>query len=284
MMRIEEIPFDSLVDLEPHGADTFVGLAPRSRWGRLFGGQVVAQALRAAQRTIDPAHVVHSLHAYFIRGGTHDQPVRYEVDRIRNGRSFVTRRVVARQSGGAILNLEASFQRPEEEVDVQSMAPPADVPPIEAAEDTGWGGLLLRRAAIKEFGRTVSWVRIEGPPSGDPAVDACSLAFISDAVPTGAVRAAHPVQVPRSQTRETFVGASLDHIVYFHRPGHAHQWLLADVRCHGLVGGRGVSVGNLFDPAGVHVLTIVQEVLLRRRREGVVPGSPNQNGLAGKEI
>ena len=279
MKRIEEVDFGYLVELEPHGADTFVGPAPRSRWGRLFGGQVVAQALRAAQSTVDPAHVVHSLHAYFIRGGTHDEPVRYEVDRIRNGRSFATRRVVARQSNGAILNLSASFQRPEEEVDIQSMAPPTDVPPIERSEDTGWDGLLLRRAAVKEFGRTVSWVRVDGSPSGDPEVDACSLAFVSDAVPTGAVRAAHPIQVPRSRTRETFVGASLDHIVYFHRPGHAHQWLLAEVRCHGLVGGRGVSVGNLFDPDGVHVLTIVQEVLLRRRRQE----GGGADGLVGKE-
>jgi acyl-CoA thioesterase-2 len=186
--------------------------------------------------------------------------------------------VVARQSNGAILNLSSSFQIPEEEADVQSMARPTDVPPPDEVEDTGWGKLLVRRTAVKEFGRTVSWVRVEGQASGNPAVDACSLAFVSDSVPTGAVRAAHPVQVPRNRIRETFVGASLDHIVYFHRPSHAHQWLLADVRCHGLVGGRGVSVGNLFDPDGVHILTIVQEVLLRERRQ-----DGGEDGFGGKE-
>lgn len=278
MSRIDQVGFEDLIELEEHGADTYVALAPEYPWARLFGGQVVAQALRSAQLTVDPDYGVHSLHSYFIRGGTHNEPVRYEVDRIRNGRSFATRRVVARQSNGAILNLSASFQTAEQEADVQSMAAPTDVPPPGDVEDTGWGGLLVRRMAIKEFGRTVSWVRVAGEPSGVAAIDACSLAFVSDAVPTGAVRAAHPVQVPRNMIRETFVGASLDHIVYFHRPSHGHQWLLADMRCHGLVGGRGVSVGNLFDPDGVHILTVVQEVLLRERRQ-----SGGEQGLGGKE-
>ncbi len=277
-MRIDQVGFGQLMELEEHGADTYVALAPEYPWARLFGGQVVAQALRAAQRTVDPDYAVHSLHAYFIRGGTHREPVRFEVDRIRNGRSFATRRVVARQSTGAILNLSASFQISEPEADVQSMSAPSDVPPPDGVEDTGWGGLLVRRTAIKDFGRTVTWVRVEGSPSDDPAIDACSLAFVSDSVPTGAVRAAHPVQVPRSDIRQTFMGASLDHIVYFHRPSHGHQWLLADVRCHGLVGGRGVSVGNMFDPDGVHIMTIVQEVLLREKRHG-----GGSDGLGGKE-
>ena len=267
MTRIDDIQFDELINLEPHGADTFVGLAPEYPFARLYGGQVVAQALRAAQATVDPAYGVHSIHAYFIRSGTHAEPVRYEVDRIRNGTSFVTRRVVARQSSGAILNLSASFQTPEIEADVQSMVAPVDIPSPEDAESTGWGNFLARRAAVSEFGRTVSWVKLEHGSSVDPGVDACSLAFVSDAVPTGSVRAAHPVQVSREQARSTFFGASLDHTVYFHRPSHAYQWLLADMRCHGLIGGRGLSVGNLFDPAGVHVLTVVQEVLLRERRQ-----------------
>lgn len=278
LMRIDEIRFDQLIDLEPHGADTYVGVAPQYPWSRLFGGQVVAQALRAAQKTVEPEYEVHSVHAYFIRGGTHNEPVRYEVDRIRNGRSFITRRVVARQSNGAILNLSASFQTPEREADVQSMIAPTDIPPPEEAADIGWGQFLGRRTAVTEFGRTVSWVKIESDRPDDPALDACSLAFVSDAVPTGAVRAAHPLQVPRNEIRDTFVGASLDHIVYFHRPSHAHQWLLADMRCHGLVGGRGLSVGNLFDPDGVHVLTIVQEVLLREKRQ-----SGGEAGLGGKD-
>src|SRR5213079_217350 len=107
--------FAMMMNLEPHGPDTFVGIGPKYPWGGLYGGQIVAQALRAAASTVDPEGDVtpHSLRAYFIRRGDHTEPVRYEVDRIRNGRSFSTRRVVARQAIGAILNLEASFQKAE---------------------------------------------------------------------------------------------------------------------------------------------------------------------------
>ena len=111
-----------LFELEPHGPDTFVGIGPRYPWGGLFGGQIVAQALRAAAATVDAEQQVHSLRAYFIRRGDHTEPIRFEVDRIRNGRSFSTRRVVARQAIGAILNLEASFQLPEDTADMQTVA------------------------------------------------------------------------------------------------------------------------------------------------------------------
>ena len=100
----------ALLNLANHGPDTFVGIGPQYPWGGLYGGQIVAQALRAAAATVDADMQPHSLRAYFIRRGDPDEPVRYEVDRIRNGRSFCTRRVVARQAVGAILNLEASFQ------------------------------------------------------------------------------------------------------------------------------------------------------------------------------
>src|SRR3954447_2893715 len=96
--------FHKMMSLEEHGADTYVGVGPQYPWGGLYGGQIVAQALRAASNTVDPAFRVHSLHAYFIRRGDADEPIRFEVDRIRNGRSFVTRLVVARQATGAILN------------------------------------------------------------------------------------------------------------------------------------------------------------------------------------
>src|SRR6187402_2356349 len=105
--------FETMMTLEQHGPDTYVGTGPRYPWGGLYGGQIVAQALRAACASVEDDMVVHSLRAYFIRRGDHAEPVRYEVDRIRNGRSFSTRRVVARQAVGAILNLEASYQRAE---------------------------------------------------------------------------------------------------------------------------------------------------------------------------
>src|SRR5512134_3951413 len=106
--------FSTMMTLEPHGPDTFVGTGPQYPWGGLYGGQIVAQALRAAALTVDPTYRAHSLHAYFIRLGDATEPIRFEVDRIRNGRTFCTRRVVARQSVGAILTLASSFQTREE--------------------------------------------------------------------------------------------------------------------------------------------------------------------------
>src|SRR3990170_4130750 len=128
---MSEQPLDlrGVFALEPHGPDTYVGESPPYEWGRIYGGLVIAQALWAATHTVDPRHHVHSLHAYFILGGELDEPVRYEVDRVRNGRSFTTRRVVARQSGGAILTLEASFHLDEPGPDVETVRAPDDVPP-----------------------------------------------------------------------------------------------------------------------------------------------------------
>ncbi len=281
-MKISELSAGELFTLEPHGPDTYVGLAPRYPWGRLFGGQVVAQALRAAQLTVDEPAVCHSLHSYFIRGGTPDEPVRFEVDRIRNGRTFTTRRVVARQSNGAILNLSASFQSPEEAVDVTTMSPPADLPDPESLADFGWGRMLDRRLISSEAGRVLMWLRLTSDLGGDPTgrLAACGLAFISDAVPTGAARSAHPLQVPRERTSEVFMGASLDHSVYFQRPANPGEWLLADVMSHGLVGARGLTVGTLFDAAGCHVASIVQEVLLRERRRP----ADGEGALGGKTV
>src|SRR5215218_1420237 len=123
----------TLFDLESHGPDTFVGRGPQYPWGGLYGGQIVAQALRAAAATVDGGLQPHSLRAYFIRRGDHEEPVRYEVDRIRNGRTFCTRRVVARQAVGAILNLEASFQAAESSADVETVRMPLGLtPPTDA--------------------------------------------------------------------------------------------------------------------------------------------------------
>src|SRR5262249_31145841 len=118
--RLRSMDFATMMTLEPHGPDTYVGVGPRYPWGGLYGGQIVAQALRAAAATVDADYRVHSLHAYFIRRGDHEEPIRFEVDRIRNGRSFVTRLVVARQAVGAILNMSASFQVDEPGPDAQT--------------------------------------------------------------------------------------------------------------------------------------------------------------------
>src|SRR5690554_4357180 len=135
--------FREMMELESHGPDTFVGVGPDYPWGGLFGGQIVAQALMAAGRTVDEQYLPHSLHAYFIRPGDASQPIRFEVDRLRNGRSFVTRQVVARQASGAILTMISSFQVEEEAADVQTATMP-DVPPPDEAKSQTWTGMFER--------------------------------------------------------------------------------------------------------------------------------------------
>jgi hypothetical protein len=163
-----------MLDLEPHGPDTFVGVGPRYPWGGLYGGQIVAQALRAAAHTVEPQYRVHSLHAYFIRRGDHTEPIRFEVDRLRNGRSFVTRAVVARQSTGAILNMSASFQVDESGGDIDAAEMPAVRPP-DAVEDDTWSPFFDRRdgggggGPPGRGGRLVRHARPAARRSGGPA-------------------------------------------------------------------------------------------------------------------
>jgi len=261
--------FAALMALEAHGPDVYVGISPEYPWGRVYGGQVVAQGLRAAQATVDTDHRVHSLHAYFIRGGTSDEPIRYEVDRIRNGRSFTTRRVVARQSDGAILNLACSFQVVEEQADVQEAHLPDDAgePGSGIAED--WE-LLGRRVVHQTAGRSAIWLRVLEDLGDDQGLQACALAYTSDDIPTNAAASTHPRigevhQESVTTYGEVFVGASLDHALWFHRPLPPDEWLLHDLRSHGIANARGLAVGEVFTPSGIHVATVAQEILIRER-------------------
>ena len=267
--RIQHVSFADLLRLEPHGPDTFVGIAVSYPWGpRLFGGQVLAQALRAAAHTIDDDRPVHSLHAYFIRPGTPDEPIRYEVERLRDGRSFGTRAVVARQSSGAILSMSVSFQAPESDVDVQQIAMPGDAgsPDNPELEHTGWGAMLHRRRFASGPGRAAHWIRLDDAMGDDRVLQGCGLAFASDAAPSSAARSSHPESHLDTRDRGLFVGASLDHAIWFHRPSDVGTWHWFDMASHGLVGARSLVIGNVFTEAGVHVATVAQEVLLRRSR------------------
>jgi len=261
--------FQAMMALEPHGPDTFVASGPRYPWGGLYGGQIVAQALRAAASTVDPEFQVHSLHAYFIRLGDAAEPIRLEVDRIRNGRTFVTRRVVARQAVGAILNLSASFQVPEPAPDVQTERMPVGSGPEGLAGDS-WSPLIERRFLPQPLGpgRVAAWMRLGAELGDDPVLNACALAYLSDDLPTDAVVARHPARGPSGGTERPFWNASLDHVIWFHRAVRASAWHLHDFCCRGLIGGRGLSVGTVFDREGRHVATVCQEVLIRSRRPG----------------
>ena len=261
-----------MFDLVLHGPDTFVGVGPRYPWGGLYGGQIVAQALRAASNTVEPELLVHSLRAYFIRRGDHAEPVRYEVDRIRNGRSFATRRVVARQAVGAILNLEASFQRTEESATVQPVVMPEVTGP-EGLEETSWSAQFGRRFVPEDedvgvgrtgAGRTIAWMRVTDGLA-DPSsqlLHRCWLAYLSDDLAIDAALRAHPRRAALEDDDDRF-SASLDHTIWFHRPLRADVWHLHDVTCHAFVGGRGLSIGYVFAADGSHVATFAQELLLR---------------------
>jgi len=256
-----------LLDLEPHGPDVYVGESPDYPWGRIYGGLVVAQALKAAGLTVDPGYAVHSLHSYFILGGVPTEPVRYEVDRIRNGRSFTTRRVVARQSGGAILNLSASFHVAEEGVDVQQPDMPA-VPGPEGLESLAWGEAMDARIALVDRGtaRSVVWARYPEVLPEDPLEQACAFAYMSDANPMDAIEAGHPEPPADGEWHGWYMNASLDHSIWFHRGFDAGDWLLFDMRSQGLVGNRGLAFGSVFTSDGRLVASIAQEGLLRRVR------------------
>ena len=261
--------FLELMKLESHGPDTWVGVGPKYPWGGLYGGQIVAQALRAAAYSVDPKLVVHSLHAYFIRRGDHEAPVRYEVDRVRDGRSFVTRSVVARQSTGAILNMIASFQLPEPAAEVQTVQAP-QVPGPDGSREATWSKLFDRRSVRRRDldpndPRACAWFRIAGELPDDPLLHACALAYISDDLPTEAVIARHPEHVREPTT--PFWNASLDHAIWFHDTLKADAFHLYEFGCHALRASRGLTIGHVFDAAGKHVATVNQEVLLRQLKK-----------------
>lgn len=256
--------FATMMALEPHGTDVWVGTGPRYPWGGLYGGQIVAQGLRAGTFTVDPAFPVHSLHAYFIRRGDASEPIRFEVDRVRNGRSFCTRRVTARQSVGVILELTASYQVDEDGPTAQTALMP-DVPaPGELADDS-WSPLFGRRFVGRGTGEATSWLRVAGDIGDEPGLHACGLAYLSDDLPTDAVVSLYPEWDERPMEQQ-MLPASLDHAIYFHRPMAADRWQLQTFTCHGLMSSRGVSVGYVFAEDGTHVATIVQEVLVRKVR------------------
>ena len=261
--------FEDMMFLEPHGPDVYVGLSPRYPWGRVYGGQVVAQALQAAVHTVEERYKPHSLHGYFIRGGTSDEPIRFEVDRIRNGRSFVTRRVVARQSNGAIFNLSASFHVVEDGADVTARTMPAGVPQPDELPDETWSKLLERRRVPAEAveGRTAVWIRVPGPRSDDPAMSHLALAYASDDVPFDAAASVHPERRPEMDHDPMFMGASLDHALWFHRDAPGDEWRLHVLEPMGYTGNRGLSFGQVYSTDGVHLASVAQEIMFRHLAE-----------------
>lgn len=255
-----------ILELEPEGEDRYVAGTPAGDpfSGRLFGGQVASQALRAATLTVDGDRTVHSLHAYFIRPGRAGEPLVLDVDRTRDGRSFTTRRVTASQSSGPIFVLASSFAVHEEGEDWQPPAP-LDVPAPEATDPeesffaSFWRDSPFDVRPVHGSGEGQPlrihplWVRTKEPLPDDPALHACALAFCSDMGVVGSARA-------RSAP---FVGASLDHAVWFHRPARLDEWILFSVEPASNSGARGLARGTMHTAQGVLVASIAQEALLR---------------------
>jgi acyl-CoA thioesterase-2 len=272
-----------ILDLEEIDFNIYRGQNEPSRHGRLFGGQVAAQALVAAGRTIDglPAH---SLHAYFLRPGDPATPVVYTVDRIRDGRSFATRRVVGQQRGKAIFNMSVSFHAPEQSYEHQDVMPdappPEDVPTWLERVNAVWDKLPPQMKEVApsdrpidvrhvqvptylggepEHGPSQVWIRAEGDVPDDPFVHQCLLAYATDISlldnilrPHGRLGKLGPMMV-----------ASIDHAVWFHRPMRIDEWLLYHQDSPAAFGARGFARGELYTRDGVLVASVAQEGLMR---------------------
>ncbi|HLZ37064.1 MAG TPA: acyl-CoA thioesterase II, partial [Mycobacteriales bacterium] len=273
-----------LLDLEQIDLATFRGDSPETTLQRVYGGQVAGQALVAAGRTVPPERPVHSLHAYFLRPGEPGTPVLYHVDRIRDGRSFTTRRVVAIQNGRAIFNLAASFHAAEQGVEHQvdmPAVPPPDALPTWHERLEPWAdqlGAFYRRPrpidvryvsdppwAVRDGSprapRSLVWLRADGRLPDDPLVHVCALTYASDMTLLDAVLRVHGLAWGDGRVS----GASLDHAMWFHRPFRADEWLLYETEAPSSSAGRGLAQGRLFRRDGGLAVSVVQEGLLRVR-------------------
>jgi len=256
--------FLQLIDLYEDGTDCFVADSPAQLAMRLFGGQVAAQALRAGCLTVPAGRWPHSLHAYFIRPGRPDVPVRLSVARSRDGRSFSTRLITATQHGQVILIMMASFSQYEEGPDWQPPARPEVPGPEElpaAAEMLSWFSAMASfeiRPVARGPAATLHpcWIRLAEPLPEDPSAQACALTFMSDIGMVRGARAPGTMHRPLS-------GASLDHAVWLHRPALGTDWLLLSAMPACNVGGRGLARGTLHAQDGTLVASVSQEAILR---------------------
>lgn len=271
------------LDLEEAGGDVFRGESERDRHGRIYGGQVIAQGLMAAARTAG-GRPAHSLHAYFLRPGDPFEVVEYCVERVRDGRSFSTRRVVARQRERAIFEMSASFHQPEH--GDEHHAPMPDAPPPEALpephvlvehmrarvpEDCRWAleprAIEMRHLHVPTFlggeagdAPNLAWFRAPAAVPEDPLLHQCLLAYATDFTFNDNALRRHG----RLGRAGRPMMASLDHSIWFHEAARIDEWLLFFQESPRAGGGRGFVRGEIFTRAGRHVASVAQETLLRR--------------------
>jgi acyl-CoA thioesterase-2 len=273
-----------LLDLEQIEVDIFRGRSPEGeRRQRVFGGQVAGQALVAAGRTVPEDRPVHSLHAYFIRPGDPTVPLIYLVERVRDGRSFTTRRVSAIQHGKTIFTLSASFQRHEEGVEhaepMPVVPPPEDIPTTAERMEKLFGPSVqdwfggnpidirhigpltyeAERDPALRTSRNLVWLRADGDLPDDPLLHVCVVTYASDMTLLDSVLLANGLSWMDGRT----TGASLDHAMWFHRPFRADRWLLYAQDSPVASGARGLARGEMYTSEGELVLSVVQEGLIR---------------------
>lgn len=275
----------ALLDLEAIEVNIFRGVSPKDRSQRVFGGQVLGQALVAATRTVE-GRFCHSLHAYFLVPGDPKVPILYEVDRSRDGKSFSSRRVVAIQHGRQIFHMSVSFQLAEPGLEHQIDAPPVPRPESLPSEDevrrrladqvpAAYREQFLRRRPIEL--RTVDrteiirppkapphqavWVRATGTLPDDPALHQCVLAYASDMTLLDTSLLPHGI----GWFEDRIQMASIDHAMWFHRPFRADQWLLYVQDSPAMYGARGFNRGLIYSEDGKLIASVAQEGLLRLR-------------------
>lgn len=274
--QLSDLTLHDLLDLEDIGSDYFRSRRTEPNLsGALYGGQVLAQALRASQLTVK-GRPVHSLHGYFIRPGAEAEPVVYQVERTRDGRNFTTRRVIARQKGVPIFHIEASFHDGAEGVAHARPALAVPGPGEVSAEDPFERALADARAADDPPPRTLLplverrmapagpdgrkaerqlWMRARGEALADAELRACGLAYLSDFWLGGVAKAPHPEAV-----RQRI--ASLDHALWFHAPAQPTDWLLYEMSSAWAGSARGLAQGRIYDEAGGLVASVAQEIYL----------------------
>lgn len=284
MQTLEELI--ALINLEKKNDHTFIGQNYQAPWGRVFGGQVLAQSLHAAYQTVPENRIAHSMHGYFILGGNLDIPVTYEVDTIRNGGSFTTRRVVARQDRNAIFNMSASFQVLEAGV-AHQIAFPNVMPPeglsnsqeqleeIKHSNPEIYKRLKLTLPAVFEFRPTEKitmklardnppfynvWMRTTGRANMTLPLQQQILAYVSDYNLLVTATLPHREELNKGHT----FYASLDHALWFHRDFDLQDWLLYTMDSPSASNSRGFSRGSIFDRNGVLVASVAQEGLMRQ--------------------
>lgn len=278
----------NLLDLEALDVNLYRGISPQSGWQRVFGGQVIGQALVAAVRTVEASRPPHSLHAYFLLPGDPKVPIIYDVDRMRDGKSFTTRRVTARQHGHPIFSMLVSFHADEpDQLDHQAEMPDVPMPEDLPSETEVRKNVLptmpdpvrkyyererpieLRPVEYDRYlgkkipdGRFNVWFKTTGALPDDPSLHQCVLAYSTDMGLLDTALARHG----RTLFEKEFMAASLDHALWFHRPFRADDWLLYAQDSPNLHGARGLARGLIFTRDGTLVASVAQEGLVRLRR------------------